>query len=103
MVRRRRLNRSTAQLRTALDALGRSDPAAYDIAYALVHDYVSVQNGHTRSMDGGQGQRLHGRASPELQRRAVAMFGIILRLTTTEFEQDPVPPRKPRRWRRRRS
>jgi hypothetical protein len=114
MVKRRTLNRWTAQLGAELDALARSDSAAYEIAYALVQDFVRVQNGHWNTMEGGQGQTLHDRASPALQKRAVAMFGRILRLTTSEFEQGAVsePPPRPgptkaspgkpgkRRWRR---
>ena len=95
MVKRRRYNLSTRELRSVLDSLGESDPVAYDIAHALVHDFVAVQNGHYASMAGRPGQRLYERASPALPQRAFRLFGIILRLLTTEFDQPPPPPRSP--------
>lgn len=111
MAKRRRMNRWTVQLGRELDELHRQDPEAYEIGYALTHDFVRVQNGHWQKMEGGQGDKLLRRASPELDARARRMFRAILALLTTEFEQGPpsspppaparAPP-SPRRWRRRR-
>lgn len=98
MVKRRRMSPSTWQLRAALDGLSASDPEAYAIGHELTYDFIAVQNGHRPSMAGGRGQKLYDRASPDLQKRAVQMFKIILRLISVEFDQ---PPTRRRYWRRR--
>lgn len=96
MVKRRRMNRSTAELRAQLDVLREGDPDGYDLGYLLLHDFLRVQNGHWKSMKGGPAERAFDRASPGLQERGRQMFRILASIMTTEFEQDqPSPPQRP--------